>query len=229
MIRAIVTDIEGTTTDIRFVHDVLFPYARTHLPTYLQQHAMTPDIEQVLQLLRKEVDFADTDLSQLSTVFQQFIDQDRKSPALKLLQGMIWREGYQTGQFQGHLYSDVMPALRRWHQQGINLYLYSSGSVQAQQLLFGHSIEGDLTPLFSGYFDTGVGAKQQVTSYQTIAGQLRLPAEQLLFLSDIEQELEAANQAGWHCLQLVRGEATPSRHYPWVNTFQDIDLGEIIT
>lgn len=228
MIRAIITDIEGTTTDIQFVHEVLFPYARAHLPAYLQQHYTVPEIAQALQLLRSEANLADAGVTQLIEVLKQFIDQDRKSPALKFLQGMIWRHGYQSGQFKGHVYPDVQPALRRWHKQAIKLYVYSSGSVQAQQLLFGYSTEGDLTSLFSGYFDTGVGAKRQVLSYNTIATQLQLPAEQLLFLSDIEQELVAANQAGWHCLQLVREDARPSSIYPWVSTFADIEPTEII-
>lgn len=224
MIRAIVTDIEGTTSDIRFVHNVLFPWARQHLAAYVRAEAQQPEVAAALNALRQEIDQPQADTEQLIDTLYQFMDEDRKSTALKALQGMIWRSGYENGDFTGHLYPDVLPALKQWRQQGISLYVYSSGSVAAQKLLFGYSDRGDITALFSGYFDTHVGAKREVSAYQTIARQIDLPASELLFLSDIRQELDAAQQAGWHTLQLIRGEADNESVHRQVNRFDQIKL-----
>jgi len=224
MICAIVTDIEGTTSDIRFVHDVLFPWARQHLADYVQTHAAEPAVAEALNALRQEVSQPQADTEQLIAALYRFMDEDRKSTALKALQGMIWRSGYLNGDFTGHLYPDVLPTLKRWREQGISLYVYSSGSVAAQKLLFGYSDCGDITALFSGYFDTHVGAKREVSAYQNIARQIDLPARELLFLSDIRQELDAAQQAGWHTLQLIRGEADNASAHRQVNRFDQITL-----
>lgn len=224
MIRAIVTDIEGTTSDIRFVHNVLFPWARQHLAAYVRAEAQQPEVAAALNALRQEIGQLQADTEQLIDTLYQFMDEDRKSTALKALQGMIWRSGYENGDFTGHLYPDVLPALKQWRQQGISLYVYSSGSVAAQKLLFGYSDRGDITALFSGYFDTHVGAKREVSAYQTIARQIDLPASELLFLSDIRQELDAAQQAGWHTLQLIRGEADNESVHRQVNRFDQIKL-----
>ncbi|MFS2222235.1 acireductone synthase [Pantoea sp. B65] len=224
MIRAIVTDIEGTTSDIRFVHNVLFPYARQHLAAYIAQHQHQQAVSAVLNDLRSEIAQPAATPEQLVDILFSFMDQDRKSTALKALQGMIWRNGYLNGDFKGHLYADVLPALQQWQAQGIALYVYSSGSIAAQKLLFGYSDEGDITPLFSGYFDTHVGAKREVASYRNIASQIALPASELLFLSDIRQELDAAQQAGWHSVQLIRDEADAVSVHRQVNRFDQINL-----
>jgi len=224
MIRAIVTDIEGTTSDIRFVHQVLFPYARARLADFVRQQAAEPAVAQTLNNLRQEVAQPDADIEQLISLLYGFMDEDRKSTALKALQGMIWRSGYEDADFTGHVYPDVAPQLVRWQQQGIALYVYSSGSVAAQKLLFGYSDEGDLQPLFSGYFDTLVGAKREVASYQNIAQQLALAPNEILFLSDIHQELDAAQQAGWHTCQLIRDAADTESQHPQVNRFDNIKL-----
>lgn len=223
MIKAIVTDIEGTTSDIRFVHNVLFPYARAHLADYARQHQAQTDVQQALNAVRAEAGQPDADINGVIDILFSYMDADRKSTGLKALQGMIWREGYLNGSFTGHLYPDVLPALTAWHAQGIKLYIYSSGSVAAQKLLFGYSDEGDITGLFSGYFDTHVGAKREMTSYQNIAAQTGLPADQLLFLSDIHQELDAAEQAGWHTLQLIRDAADDDSHHRQVTNFSQIN------
>lgn len=223
-IKAIVTDIEGTTSDIRFVHNVLFPYARERLAQAVAQADAQPEIAQALTLLREEIAQPQADTATLLRALHQFMDEDRKSTALKRLQGIIWREGYQRGDFRGHVYDDVAPQLAAWHQQGIALYVYSSGSVEAQQLLFGHSDAGDLRPLFSAYFDTRVGAKRETASYQRIADAIGLPVDHLLFLSDIRQELDAAAQAGWHTCQLIRDEDDKESRHPQVARFDQIDL-----
>ncbi|MDQ1212151.1 acireductone synthase [Pantoea anthophila] len=223
MIRAIVTDIEGTTSDIRFVHNILFPYARQHLADFLREHQHQPEVAAALQSVREEAGQPQADLAAVIAILFDFMDQDRKSTGLKALQGMIWRDGYLNGSFTGHLYADVLPALRRWQAQGIELYVYSSGSVAAQKLLFGYSDEGDITDIFSGYFDTHVGAKREVTAYRTIAAEIGQPAEQLLFLSDIRQELDAAAEAGWQTIQLLRGEADSESRHRQVTDFSQIN------
>ena len=155
------------------------------------------------------------------------MDEDRKSTALKALQGIIWRDGYVNGDFTGHLYPDVLPALENWKAQGIDLYVYSSGSVAAQKLLFGYSDEGDITHLFSGYFDTLVGAKREVQSYRNIAAQLALPPSSILFLSDIHQELDAAEEAGFRTTQLIRDDDDAASHHHQVNSFSTIKPEQI--
>ncbi|MDF7651192.1 acireductone synthase [Pantoea sp. Acro-805] len=222
MIRAIVTDIEGTTSDIQFVHKVLFPYARQHLAAFVRENQAEEPVIAALNAVREESAAPEATLEEVIATLIGYIDEDRKSPGLKALQGMIWRAGYVEGQFTGHLYPDVLPAFERWQQQGTALYVYSSGSVAAQKLLFGYSDEGDLTSLFSGYFDTGVGAKREVQSYRNIAEQIGLAPSSLLFLSDIHQELDAAAEAGWHTLQLIRGEADNASRHHQVNDFSQI-------
>ncbi|QTF07344.1 acireductone synthase [Brenneria izadpanahii] len=225
-IKAIVTDIEGTTSDIRFVHNVLFPYARARLTEAVQRQEHDKDIAQSLAALRQELGQPDADQTTLIAALNRFMDEDRKSPALKLLQGVIWRSGYLNGDFRGHVYPEVAAQLAEWRRQGIRLYVYSSGSVEAQQLLFGYSEAGDLRPLFSDYFDTRVGAKREATSYRAIEQSIGLPAGQLLFLSDIRQELDAARQAGWHTCQLIRSDADDLSGHRQVARFDQIDLQE---
>lgn len=222
MIRAIVTDIEGTTSDIQFVHTVLFPFARQHLAEFVRENQFEANVAAALNAVREEPGAAQATLEELIATLIGYIDADRKSPGLKALQGMIWRAGYVEGQFTGHLYPDVLPAFERWQQQGIGLYVYSSGSVAAQKLLFGYSDEGDLTSLFSGYFDTGVGAKRETQSYRNIAEKIGLAPGAILFLSDIHQELDAAAEAGWHTVQLIRGEADNASRHHQVNDFSQI-------
>ncbi|MDW5500386.1 acireductone synthase [Pseudomonas lundensis] len=229
MIRAIVTDIEGTTSDIRFVHQVLFPYARERLATFLRQHAEDAEVVAPLTALRQELEQPQADIEQLITALYRFMDEDRKSTALKALQGIIWRSGYQNGDFRGHLYPEVAGQLAAWQQQGLKLYVYSSGSVEAQKLLFGYSDAGDLQPLFSGYFDTHVGAKRETASYRNIANEIGIAPEELLFLSDIHQELDAARDAGWHTCQLIRDDADSQSQHSQVNRFDHIDLGEFVS
>jgi enolase-phosphatase E1 len=222
MIRAIVTDIEGTTSDIRFVHNVLFPYARERLAEVVRTRQASDPVRSALTALREEIAAPEADTNTLIATLLRFMDEDRKSTALKALQGHIWRDGYLNGDFTGHLYPDVVPALRAWRARGIDLYVYSSGSVAAQKLLFGYSDAGDITSLFSGYFDTHVGAKRDEQSYRNIAAQIGAPADSLLFLSDIHQELDAASAAGWRTVQLIRGAADTASQHRQVATFSDI-------
>lgn len=224
MIKAIVTDIEGTTSSLSFVKDVLFPYARAHLPDFVAAHGDDPKVKQLLddagQLLGGK-----PNRETLIAGFIEWIDADQKITPLKSLQGLIWLEGYRNGDFTGHVYQDAERNLKAWHGQGYKLYVYSSGSVQAQKLLFGYSDFGDLTPLFSGYFDTHIGGKREAESYRNIAAELGLPAEQILFLSDIKEELDAARLSGFATCWLVR-EQTPDANaeHVQVSDFDGIHL-----
>ena len=203
MIRAILTDIEGTTTSLSFVKDVLFPYARARIGDFVRAHATEPEVARLLEDARREAG-APLDLDGLIAQLQRWIDEDRKVTPLKALQGMIGEAGYRNGDFTGHVYADAVAGLRRWHAQGVRLYVYSSGSVQAQKLLFGYSDAGDLTPLFSGYYDTAIGHKREAEAYRRILADIDLPGEDVLFLSDIREELDAAHAAGMRTVWLVR-------------------------
>lgn len=184
MVQAVLTDIEGTTSSIAFVTDTLFPYARARLADWIAAHP-----EDAAPILK------DVPGNPVETL-TRWIDEDRKETALKTLQGLIWAEGYADGTLKGHVYPDAAEALRRWHADGLRLYVYSSGSIAAQKLIFGHSNAGDLTPLFSGYFDTTTGPKKEAESYSRIAAEIGLPVQDILFLSDSVPEIEAARAAG---------------------------------
>ena len=222
MIKAIVTDIEGTTSSLSFVKDVLFPYARAHLAAFVRAHAGTPEVAVLLDDARKEAG-KNMALEPLIDQFIQWLDEDKKVTPLKSLQGLIWEAGYRQGDFTGHVYPDAAEKLKAWKEQGLDLYIYSSGSVYAQKLLFGHSDHGDLTPLFSGYFDTHIGGKREKASYDKIAEQLAIAPEQLLFLSDIKEELDAAKAAGFNTLWLTREQSPdPAAEHPQVSSFDQI-------
>lgn len=225
MIRAIVTDIEGTTSSLSFVKEVLFPYARTHLAAFVHDHAREPGMALELDAVRREA--GDPALSQEGVIDQliAWIDQDRKVTSLKALQGMIWENGYRNGDFQGHIYADAVQSLRDWQARGLALYVYSSGSVQAQKLLFAHTGFGDLTPLFDGYFDTTVGGKLDSGSYRAIATAIGVAPAEMLFLSDVRAELDAAAAAGCRTVWLVREDALdPRATHHQVRDFRDIDI-----
>jgi len=209
-IKAILTDIEGTTSSVSFVFEVLFPYAREHLPAYVRSHAREPAVAQQIEAVRRESGEPDASLDRVVQVLLDWIASDRKATSLKALQGMVWAEGYRAGQLKGHVYPDAVEALRRWHEQGLALFVYSSGSIQAQKLIFGCAEVGDLTPLFSGYFDTGSGPKREVASYMRISESIGIPPGEMLFLSDVVEELDAAREAGMRTCGLGRnGEVLP--------------------
>lgn len=197
----ILTDIEGTTSAIAFVKETLFPFAQAELDAFLDARGAEPEVAAILA----EVAAAAPGEAPRATL-RHWMEQDAKVTPLKTLQGLIWRAGYADGRLRGHLWPDVAPCLRAWARAGLRLAVYSSGSVEAQRLLFGHSVAGDLIPLFAGFFDTKVGGKRDVASYATIAKGLNLPAGEILFLSDVVEELDAAAAAGLRTCQLVRAE-----------------------
>ena len=203
MIEAVVTDIEGTTSSLSFVKDVLFPYARSRMETFVHAHCDEAEVRKLLADVQATVGKRLTE-SEIIAQLLQWIDEDKKITPLKALQGMIWEEGFRRGDFTGHIYKDAARKLRHWKEQGKRLYVFSSGSIQAQRLLFGHSEYGDLTPLFSGYFDTTVGSKREADSYKKIASSIDIDPSHILFLSDIKEELDAAHAAGMQTVWLVR-------------------------
>jgi enolase-phosphatase E1 len=224
MIKAIVTDIEGTTTSLSFVKDVLFPYAREHLSNFVNRHADDPSVRAQLEAVCRETGKSLSD-QQIVAQLLHWIDEDKKVTPLKALQGLIWEAGYKNADFTGHVYTDAVSNLKKWHGKGIRLYVFSSGSVQAQRLIYGYSDAGDLTPLFSGYFDTRIGSKREVSAYQYIVQQIGESAESILFLSDIEAELDAAKAAGMQTIWLVReGALDPVAAHRQVSNFDDITI-----
>ncbi|WP_347262589.1 acireductone synthase [Rudaea sp.] len=226
MIRAIVTDIEGTTSSIDFVKDVLFPYAREKLPAFVVTHTDRPEVQHWLHEAAREAGLVSASQQEIIDLLVRWVDEDRKATPLKALQGLIWEDGYASGEFKGHVYPEVAENLQKWKKQGIHLYVYSSGSVAAQKLLFGYSEAGDLTPLFSGYFDTEIGGKREVDSYRRIAAAIGIAPDQILFLSDIVQELDAAAAAGLQTTQLVRPPAeVPASRHDQVGNFSRISVG----
>lgn len=204
MITTILTDIEGTTSSIRFVKDVLFPYARERLPAFVETHADRAEVQHWLQAAAQEAGFVSATRQEIVDTLIAWIDEDRKSTALKALQGMIWEDGYASGEYRAHVYAEVPARLRAWKDAGKRLYVYSSGSVPAQKLFFAHTEAGDLTALFSGYFDTETGGKRDAESYRRIAAAIGVPAGEILFLSDIVEELDAARAAGLRTTLLAR-------------------------
>jgi len=222
MIRAILTDIEGTTSSLSFVKDVLFPYAREHLEGFVRSHAADTEVRRLLADVGTVCGRALDDQEAVLELIR-WIDEDRKLTPLKALQGLIWEAGYRNGDFHGHVYPEVPRKLREWREQGLALYVYSSGSVHAQKLLFAHTEYGDLTSLFSGYFDTRVGAKQEAGSYRAIAVQTGFPPGEILFLSDIGAELDAAREAGLKTCQLLRQGTIPSDSHPQAVDFDAVN------
>lgn len=221
-VRVVLTDIEGTASSIHFVKDVLFPYARKRLPAFVETHADQPEVQHWLHEAAREAGLVEAARQDVIELLLRWIDEDRKSTALKALQGMIWREGYTGGDYRAHVYAEVPARLGAWHAAGLRLYVYSSGSVAAQKLFFGYSEAGDLTPLFSGYFDTTTGPKREAASYAKIAAAIGEAPGQILFLSDIVEELDAAKSAGMQTGWLVRAPQ-PLPPHPRHPVYADFD------
>jgi enolase-phosphatase E1 len=214
--RLVLTDIEGTTTAIAFVHRTLFPFAAEALPEFLALHGHVPEVAAILRDVQAPAE----------ATLRGWMAADVKATPLKALQGIIWRQGYADGRLSGHLWPDVAPALRAWHAGGLELAVYSSGSEEAQRLLFGFSDSGDLGPLFRGFFDTRMGGKREAASYLGIAQALGVPPAEILFLSDVAEELDAAMEAGLRVCQLVRAEdgTVASGRHPMASDFNAVAL-----
>jgi len=208
-------DIEGTTTPIEFVHTTLFGYARARVQEFLERHEADPDVQSDIALLRAEhaaeSPTPNPPMASVSAYVHWLIDHDHKSTGLKSLEGKIWHEGYGAGELAGELYADVFPALQRWRDRGIDVAIFSSGSIQAQRDLFGHSTAGDLSPFIRAYFDTTTGPKAAPPSYANIAAVLGHPPASIVFVSDVVAELDAARVAGMVTALCVRA---PDAHPP---------------
>lgn len=222
MIKAIVTDVEGTTSSISFVKDILFPYAKLHMAEFLQKNENEPEVAEQLKAI-EDISSA-LDLDEKIEQLLQWMEKDEKLTPLKVIQGLIWEKGYKDGDFHGHIYKDAYEALRQWHEKEIKLYVYSSGSIHAQQLLFGHTSYGDITEFFSGYYDTKIGKKTDPLSYLHIIQSVSFNASQILFLSDVTEELDAAKQTGMSTYCINRETETSSGDHPQANDFSEIIL-----
>jgi enolase-phosphatase E1 len=219
-VEYILTDIEGTTTSVSFVYDVLFPYFRKHiwdLKNMTELEDVKIAFEETRKLAKKEenVDIESSD--QVIQKLDSWCELDRKITPLKTLQGILWKVGYEQGVLKGHVYNDVPVSLQKWRQLGIKLGVFSSGSVEAQKLIFGFSEKGNLTEYFSNYFDTTTGMKRDVETYTAISKILNISSKNILFLSDIVQELEAADKAGYQTIQIIR----PGTVSSWKNAVSD--------
>jgi enolase-phosphatase E1 len=231
-VRAIILDIEGTTTPIAFVTGTLFPYARAHLHSYLNTHAAaSADVLGRLRVERQQESDAsvppwsdDSPVPSVISYVEWLMDRDRKSPGLKDLQGRIWEDGYRDGELIGQVFADVPAALERWRRAGIPAGIFSSGSALAQRLLFRHSSAGDLTPFLRWHFDTTIGSKREPSSYARIASAVGVASTDILFVSDVVGELDAARTSGMQTILSDRpgNAAAPLHDHHVIRTFHDI-------
>lgn len=222
MIKLFLFDIEGTTTDITFVHKVLFPYSYQAMEKFVLHHQTHPVVMKALEDVRQTVwdeEQKKLGLYDVIAKLKEWIQKDRKHGALKEVQGLIWDIGYSKGEFKGHLYSDVKPFFSKILSTNTQIGIYSSGSVHAQKLIFGFSVDGDLTPMISYFFDTKVGGKREKSSYEKIAQETKLQPTEIHFFSDIREELIAAKAAGFAVTQLLR-EGTKSSEFEGIQSFK---------
>ncbi len=236
--RGVLLDIEGTTSSVSFVYDVMFPAARRDLERFLRENWQTGEVRDACDLIAHDMGHdslqvwcgSQTDDSQRQTVQEQVVrlmDSDAKTTGLKQLQGLIWRDGFESGSLRAHVYDDVVPALTAWNEAGLDVRIYSSGSIQAQKLFFGHTIHGDLLGQFRGHYDTTIGPKRELASYQRIAGEFGIPAQDVLFLSDVVAELDAARSAGLQtalCVRPGNAEVADGHGHAQIASFAQVEL-----
>lgn len=240
MIRSLLLDIEGTTTPIDFVYQVLFPYARARMEEFLNQYGSSDEVQADIAGLCQEhaedrrrgldppplsEESPEVELESLVTYIHWLMDQDRKSTPLKSLQGKIWAMGYRSGELRSQVFADVPPAFKRWSEQGLDINIFSSGSVLAQKLLFAYTTEGDLTRFIRAYFDTCTGAKQDPESYRRIATALQRHPSEILFISDVVAELDAAQSASLQTMLCVRQGNRPqpvTTAHPVIHSFDEV-------
>jgi len=248
-VRGILLDIEGTTSSISFVYDAMFPYVRKHLTFEVFSSWMEPEYLEAFHAIARDAGFDSLDawlktqgltrenpLRGAEIVCKEvmrLMDADSKTTGLKALQGLIWQSGFESGELKAHVYDDVPPAIAAWNAAGKDVRIYSSGSIQAQKLFFGHTIAGDLLPQFRGHYDTTTGPKKGAESYRKIAAEFGLPTGEILFLSDVVAELDAARAAGMQTALVVRPSATTgastagqasSATHPVIENFAQVEL-----
>ena len=236
--RLVLLDIEGTVSPLAFVHDVLFPYARREVGDFLMRHQASPEVLCALDQIACDSGAvsdsegvvanlaSDSDRAAWVSRIHALMDADAKQTGLKWLQGLIWDEGYRSGELKSVLFSDAVESIQLWHRSGLRLRIYSSGSIAAQRLFFAYSDRGDWTGCLEGYHDTTTGPKRAVASYRAIAEAAGLPASEILFLSDITEELDAALEAGCQTAWVVRPGNKPGQtdRHPTLRSFAEIQL-----
>ncbi|RTR26989.1 acireductone synthase [Shewanella atlantica] len=223
-IRAIVVDTAGTTTDLSFIKDTLFPYSAKALPDFLKENEHNVLVENCICDVRDIALEPEASLERVIEILQQWVAEDRKSTPLKTLQGLIWKQGYAKGEFTGHIFPDFIDAIEGIKQQNMRLYSFSSGSAEAQKLLFSHSDAGDLTSKFDGHFDTRTGNKLFKQAYCNIINTISLAPKQVLFISDVVEELKAAEEAGMRTMQMVREEGQRTGSFKQISSFAELTL-----
>ncbi|WP_297455398.1 acireductone synthase [Persephonella sp.] len=226
MVTASLIDIEGTVSPITFVKDVLFPYSEEKMEKFIKENKDKPEIKNILQQVQG-IEGKDMDIDEIIQILKRWIKEDRKIAPLKDIQGFIWKEGFESGQIKAPLYEDAYRKMKEWKEKGYKLYIYSSGSVQAQKLFFSHTDKGDILDWFSGHFDTKIGNKKESESYRKIAQEIGLKPEEILFLSDNLDEIKAAAQAGMKVYRLVRpqdAEYIENFEYPQIKSFDEVQL-----
>jgi enolase-phosphatase E1 len=240
-LRGILLDIEGTTSSVSFVYDVMFPFVRRELQRYLQSHWNDSDLQLACDQIAQDVSHASLDewaraaaagdsaarQSLVATEVTRLMDGDVKATGLKQLQGLIWEDGFRSGELRAHVYDDVPPALQAWRARGIDVRIYSSGSIQAQKLFFGHTIAGDLLPLLSGHYDTTTGPKKEAGSYAQIASAFGMRPAEILFVSDVVAELDAARTAGMQTALALRAgnaAAAAGHEHRELRSFAEVEL-----
>ncbi|MCA9177141.1 MAG: acireductone synthase [Planctomycetales bacterium] len=226
--HGLLLDIEGTTSSVRFVYDVMFPLVLDRLDGFLERRGGDADVVAACERIAADAGSTETSTSWVAAEVRRLMDGDVKATGLKQLQGLIWKDSFESGELEAHVYDDVPAALEHWQQLGRDLRVYSSGSIQAQRLFFGHTIHGDLLPHFTGHYDTTIGGKKEPDSYRAILADWGLPGEQVLFASDVTAELDAAREAGMQTVLLRRpGNAEPpaGHGHPEASSLDEIQLG----
>ena len=223
--KYILLDIEGTTTPIDFVHQVLFPYSAKAIPEFVVKYQDDAEVKECLDLIEQTATEENFDASTVKSKIDRlllWIESDRKHPALKKIQGLVWKFGYESGVYTSTLYEDVSTEIEKWISAGNQVGIYSSGSIQAQKLLFKHTEYGDLTPNFSYFFDTSIGQKREKQSYANIIASLECDPKSMWFLSDISEELDAAKENGINTVQIVRPGTVPCKNHMTANDFAQV-------
>ncbi len=223
MVKAVLLDIEGTIAPLSFVKEVMFPYSKRKLREFLEENWDKPVIQEIIRDASREVG-KELNLEEAVETFSRWIDEDRKITPLKELQGYIWEEGFKSGELRAPLYEDAYKKIKEWNEKGVPVYIYSSGSVKAQELFFSHTEYGNILNLFSGFFDTKIGSKKEKESYLRIAEKIGLNPEEILFVSDNPDELRVARKAGFKVLQSVREDVQPSEEFKKIYSFEEIEL-----
>lgn len=227
MIKAILTDIEGTISSLEYVRKVMFPYSKKNLRSFMTEHKEEDIVKKTIRELSDKLGKS-VDIEESIKILESWIDADLKEPILKEIQGYIWEEGFKDGKLKGHIYQDAYIKLMEWKEIGIKIYVFSSGSVKAQKLFFKYTDYGDITNIFSGFFDTKMGSKKDKDSYLKISDEIKLKPREILFLSDIEEELDASREAGMKTIRVLRDGIEISSKHKVVRDFSSISLNSFI-